>query len=300
MFASLKEDIKYTMKFGNMINKVIIVNACVWLILLLLKIVLNTTGGGNSAIYQGILELLMIGKEPLHDLIHPWVWITHMFTHERFFHLLWNMLFLFWFGKITGDLIGDRRMLPLYLLGGIAGAIVFFLSANAFPSIVGSYALGASAAVTGIVFVGATLSPDYIVRLFLIGNVQIKWIALAMIIFDLIGLANMDNSGGHLAHLGGAAFGYLYAVRLRQGVDMTQPIIQWWDGLNSLFKAKQRRSNSNLHVRFKNEDQHGSKQPPSKPYQEKLDEILDKIKQSGYENLNEEEKEFLFQASKKP
>lgn len=121
---------------------------------------------------------------------------TSMFLHEGFWHLLWNMLFLYWFGRIVGDFIGDQRILPLYLLGGLTGAVVFFISANLLPyGMGGRFALGASAGVMAIVVAAGTISPDYIMRLLLLGDVKLKYIVAVLVFLDLILIPNGGNTG---------------------------------------------------------------------------------------------------------
>jgi len=219
---------------------------------------------------------------------------------------LWNMLFLYWFGRIVGDLIGDHRILPLYIMGGLTGALAFFLSANAIGYGGGStvYALGASGAVMALVTSAGVLAPDYRMHLILIGEVKLKWVVAALIFLDLIGTASNINTGGHFAHLGGVIFGWFYIVQLREGRDPGAWVQQIMDGISGLFRAQKStgKSGSRMKVVHRKEGSRstGYTAPQrTADFQAELDRILDKIKATGYDSLSDEEKEFLYQASNK-
>lgn len=316
MFTSIWTDIRREFQFGNMITRIIIVNIVIFLII-------NVIMLGFYVFHRGFippqfdvaLHTFCIGADWRHNLYHPWVWLSNMFLHQGFFHLVWNMLYLYWFGQIVGDLIGNNRILPIYILGGLAGGLVFFLSANYFPNI-GQYALGASAAVMAIVMTAGTMAPDYIIRLVIFGEIKLKYIVAILLILDLVGIATTTNSGGHLAHIGGALMGYIYAKQLRMGNDWAAPInriidfvINTWDGIFSGNKKASKRKKPQM--AYKNterqaQQQNNQQQQSSKKgfaasddeNQQRLDSILDKIKQSGYDSLSQEEKAFLFKMSR--
>jgi len=299
MFKSLFEDIKFSFRSGNMITRLIIINVFISLVFIIVKSLL----GGNPGLQSSFVQFLAIPGNPLSLLLKPWTFISHMFIHNGIWHLLWNMLFLYWFGRIVGDMIGDHRILPIFIMGGLVGAIAYIFSYQLFQGI-GSYALGASAAVMAIVVSAGARAPDYVMRLIIIGDVKLKYIVFFVIILDIIGVAGSSNTGGHIAHLGGAAFGLLFVRQLREGVDLTQPLDQLLKRMNRFFsnlKGGKPRSNLNVKYRskFKKENSKTGSKSEDLPFQDKLDMILDKIKESGYESLTEEEKEFLFLASKK-
>lgn len=286
------------MKTGNMLTKIIIVNLIVSVVFIIVKAFLQY----NPAAQNSFVQFFAIPGDPIKLLFKPWTIFTHMFVHTGFFHLIFNMLFLYWFGRIVGDLLGDRRILPLYLLGGLAGAISYVLAHILFPEIVGPYALGASAAVLAILATAGATAPDYIMRFIIIGDVKLKFVVLVAIIIDIMGIANMDNTGGHIAHMGGALFGMLFVRQLREGVDMTEPVNNLITKVKDLFSGNStpKKKKSPLKVRHKSVRKSGKGQQKSDvSHQEKLDNILDIIKEKGYESLTDEEKEFLFQASKK-
>jgi membrane associated rhomboid family serine protease len=298
MFKSIFADLQSTFRYGNMLNRIIIINVIVFIIVKILSVFLA------ADVYQSIMEFFSLSYEWKEFLLHPWAIITHMFIHEGFWHLFFNMLILYWFGLIVGDLLGDRRVLPVYILGGLAGAAVFFISMN-FLSFFGDqgypYGIGASAGVMSIVFAAAITSPNYIMRLILIGDVRIKYIALFLLLIDIFWIGSMKNTGGHFAHLGGAGFGLVFVTMLRNGKDLSESFNRLYDKLLSYFnnvKEKPRKSPLNVvHKKDKNDTQQDNN--TSQLHQEKLDKILEKISQHGYDKLTDEEKEFLYQASKK-
>lgn len=316
MVSSIWEDIKRQYSLGNMVTRLVIINVAVYVAVNLIWIILRITTGwpeGELPLYRSILEFFMLSSDWLHNLTHPWVFITSMFLHEGFFHILWNMLFLYWFGRIVGDFLGNHRVLPLYLLGGIVGGLAYFISVNLLPYGDGNthFALGASGAVMAFVVAAGFISPDYYMRLLFLGDVKLKYIVAVLVFIDLVGIAGNYNTGGHFAHLGGAFFGWFFVYQLRQGTDWSIPVNNFLDQLRSFFdRLSGVRSSRGPRVTYRNPNR--SKRTSAKPrgkavsdnepnssHQEELDAILDKIKQSGYESLSEKEKEFLFNASKK-
>jgi membrane associated rhomboid family serine protease len=297
MFRSIVDDIKYSYRSGNMITRLIIINVFISLVFILTKALLRHDPGVQAA----FIQFLAIPGDPFSLLLKPWTLVTHMFIHADFWHLLWNMLFLYWFGRIVGDMIGDQRILPLYFLGGIVGAIAYVASYQLFQGI-GSYALGASAAVMAIVVTAGAIAPDYVMRLIIIGDVKLKYIVLFVLVMDILGVANSSNTGGHIAHLGGAAFGFFFVRQLREGIDLAEPLDRQFKKIAAFFSGKvEKKQKSNLNVKYRSPGKKRDIKPTQRDesFQERLDGILDKIKEKGYESLTDEEKEFLFMASKK-
>lgn len=306
MFNSILNDIRYQFQSGNTITRLIIVNVALFLAITLFQLVLLVSSGfkPQQGLFGEVMNYLFLSDDLLWDAKHPWTILTHMFTHVGFFHLLFNMMILYWFGRIAGDLLGDHRMLPLYLYSGLAGALIYLLSAPIIYE--GSTNLhGASAAIMGIVAAAGITAPDYQMRLLLIGDVRLKYIVAGLLLIYVIGIANMDNVGGHMAHLGGAAFGFFYVHMLRQGVDLTRSFRR----LISLFKKPVRPPSKTVKRKVTMEVRHRAanqisdiSNPIERAFdgdQERLDSILDKIKQSGFESLSEEDKKFLHDASQK-
>ncbi|MFN8338472.1 MAG: rhomboid family intramembrane serine protease [Saprospiraceae bacterium] len=292
MFKSIGEDIRANFDYGNMITKLIIINVAVFVITALLNAFFP------NFYVESILPYLALPGDLTSLLYRPWTLITHMVLHEGIWHLAGNMITLYWFGNITGDLLGDRKILPIYILGGLVGASFYLLSYNLFGG-VGGFALGASAATLAILFTGVAVAPDYQIHLLLFGPVRIKFVGLVILFFDIIGTQS-TNSGGHFAHLGGTLFGFLFVYLLRNGIDLSIYFNNFIDFIT--FKSKPKRSHKPvLKVAHRSEsltkksvDQKVTKSEISA----RVDEILDKIKQNGYDSLSDEEKEVLYQASK--
>lgn len=312
MLQSIWDDIKQEFGFGNMIKRIIIVNIAIYVAVNLLWVVII---GSYPALYEEIVHFFSMPGDWRYLLTHPWTPLTHMFLHEGFFHILWNMLFLFWFGRIFGDLLGDRRVLPLYLLGGLGGALFFFLAANlgAVPS--STFALGASAAVLAILVAAGMTAPNYEIRLLFLGNVKLKWIVVALVFMNILGTRGISNVGGAWGHLGGIAVGFLYTFLLQRGDDLTAPVARLIDKITDAYyrlrqstkksrpgpRAAYRRgekikSSARSSTAKRDNNSHNKKQVS---HQEQLDAILDKIKERGYNSLTQKEKEFLFKASNK-
>ncbi len=309
MFSSIWYDVKRQFSYGNMLTRIILVNVGVFVVVILARLILFSVGGGEGEIYQKFLRFFMVGADWKHNLTHPWAIITHAFLHESFWHILWNMLLLYWFGRIVGDLLGDRRILPIYLLGGLAGGLAFFIMANMpTPWNFGSYALGASAALMATLVVAGKTAPNFNISLILIGDVKLKYIVAVLVLLDLISLSNNNNSGGAFGHLGGALMGYVIAQQLQNGNDLTVPVNRIINSITAFFSSltSERSARPKVTTRASNakkqrtgQSRQRQSQQDDLSYQEKLDAILDKIKQSGYDSLSASEKEFLFNASKK-
>jgi membrane associated rhomboid family serine protease len=329
MLQSIWDDVRREFNFGNMINKIIIVNVAVFLAVSVLFVIFQIANGWPSnppTFYKNILDFFSVSHDWWHMLTHPWALITHMFLHEGFFHLLFNMLFLFWFGRIFGDLLGDKRVLPLYIAGGLAGFVAYFLAFNVSSLGTGmSYAYGASGSVACILTAAGIFAPEYGIRLIILGDVRLKWIVFAIIVIQFIGLGSTGNIGGTIDHIGGIIFGFLYVFYLRRGTDVTRPIVKsidWiqntWHGIQHPSKEHdqsgpraayrggrpvQDKTTTKTRPSFMRKAGGRGKQEkkkdnkPQATHQEQLDAILDKIKEEGYNSLTKDEKDFLFRAS---
>jgi len=295
MMNSIIDDIKQSFRSGNMITRIIIINVAVFMFLALF----NAFAPG---FYRAFSNWIYIPSAPVKLLTRPWTILTHMFSHVGMWHMAFNMLILYWFGRIVGDLLNDRRVLPLYLLGGIAGAVIYFLAANFISNVAPGNAHGASAAVLCIVAAAAMTSPDYIIRLLFLGDVKIKWIAAFVIFVNILATKDPINTGGAWGHLGGLAFGIFYVWKLRKGSDITEPMQDTINWVTDRFNGTPKKKKTALKV----EHVASRKRPTKKKnktvggdLQKQVDEILDKIKSNGYDSLTDEEKEILFTASKK-
>jgi membrane associated rhomboid family serine protease len=212
--------------------------------------------------------------------------ITYQFLHEGILHVLFNMLWLFWLGRIFSDFLKPRQFHFVYLTGGIMGAVFFALAYNIFPAfathIYAATIIGSSASVMAIAVATTTLLPDYTMSLMLIGNIKLRYLILIYIVIDLVGIAS-TNAGGSFAHLGGAFMGFIYIKLLQNGTD-----------LSAVFKKKPKLKV----VRNDSPVKNTVKDKNSRVNQKDVDRILDKISKAGYDKLSKEEKETLFKASK--
>ncbi len=298
LLRSIWNDLMYTLRVSNIVTRLMVINFATFLFAnLILGLMLLTMGreSGGAAFDTG-LHWFCVPASPYQLLFQVWSPITYMFLHLSLWHLIGNLIFMHMFGTVISDLVGPRRVLPIYLLGGLFGALAFMVSAHVLPS-VGSYALGASGAVMALAGAALLLAPDYRIRLLLLGDVKLKYIVLVLLVFDLIGIAGHYNSGGHAAHLGGFVMGGLFVNAMRSGRDLAEPVNRLLDYLSNLLTSKptpRRRAERAFTV------VRGGRAPADEPpFQERLDAILDKIKASGLESLTPEEKEFLYNASKK-
>jgi membrane associated rhomboid family serine protease len=295
--GSIIGDIKYQFRNGNMVIKLILANIGVFLFINILHLICFLTQ--STGIYETILYKFELPAS-LSLLWHqPWSLITYMFSHEGFLHILFNMLWFYWFGEIFVLYLGDKKVLPLYLIGGLMGGFTYLLAYNLIPVFkpaaqMGVPLIGASASILAIVFAAATINPDHEISLILIGPVRIKYIALVSLLLDVINIPN-GNAGGYIAHVGGALSGYLYIMALRSGTDIAAPFNNLMDRIVTIFKPRPK-----VKVSY---NSNGRRSEPSqardKTEQDKVDEILDKIARSGYDSLTKEEKDFLFHYSKK-
>lgn len=308
MIDSITQDIKYQFKNGGMVTRLIIINVAFFILVNLVQVALFLSGGQDFAVkhIKTLIDYLSIHSDLKLVLTRPWTIFTHMFLHMGFGHLFFNMLLLFWFGRIFKDLAGNHRVLPIYILGGLGGFLAFVLAGNLLPehisTVVTGNAIGASAAVTAVILAAATFSPDYSVYLLFIGPVKIKYLAAIFILLFIFGLGG-GNTGGEFGHLGGALVGWLYVYQLRRGSDWAVSFNRFSDRISGLFENKpsnRPRNVSDTKVKPKKKAaKSGIIQNNLLNDDQKVDAILDKINRSGYDSLTDIEKEFLFKASKK-
>lgn len=232
----------------------------------------------------------------------PWSLFTYMFLHAGVLHLLFNMLWLYWFGRMFLSLFSARHFRGLYILGGICGGLLYMLAYNVFPYfqsyLYGSVLVGASASVLAIVVATAYRIPEFQVNFMFIGAVRLKYVALFVVLMDLL-FVTSGNGGGHIAHLGGALAGWCFAWSLNKGHDITKWINSSIDWLFRIFDAKKTVKKPKMKVNKGGRAQDYDYNAQKKRQSEEVDRILDKLKKSGYGSLTTEEKKRLFDASKK-
>jgi membrane associated rhomboid family serine protease len=224
----------------------------------------------------------------------PWTIVTYMFLHDDIFHILFNMLFLTWTGKLFSEYLGQQKLTATYFLGGIAGGLFYIIAYQIFPAFANhnqAILIGASAGVLAVFFAVASLLPNYTTQLLIIGSIKLKFLAIIMFLLYAFSIPS-GNAGGHIAHIGGALFGFISIKFLQSGTDITK----WFTKLFS-FKS---RSRKNMKVVYRsNENADEIYMEKQRMTQENLDRILDKINRSGFDSLTADEKEFLYKASGK-
>lgn len=304
---SILEDFKIAFKTGNILNQLIVINVVAFVVLGVLGVVLTLSG--QSQLFSAATRYLMLPADPAQVILQPWTLITYFFFHKGFFHILWNMLFMYWFGRLITEYLGQNKLLGLYVWGGIGGGILYLLVYNLLPfyapMVESSYLLGASGGVIAIVVGAATFQPNYAVQLIFFGPVKMKYIAAFYVVLSVL-QSTGPNAGGEIAHLGGALMGYLMISQLQKGNDWSKPVVSFILWVKSFFKPQPKikvsyRSESKTRSSASKRTTKTTKGPSADQgsmSQEEIDAILDKISEKGYDALSKTEKQKLFNASK--
>lgn len=291
------ENIKSSFRRSTSLTKLLSINIGIFILYQLVLIVLKLFN------LQGLFlaEYLALPSSLMQVATHFWTLVTYMFFHAGFLHIFFNMLCLYWFGKIFLMYFSEKQLVGLYLIGGWMAALFYILSFNIFPyfkSVVNSsILLGASGSIMAIIVAAAVASPNLEIRVLLLGNIKLKYIAIVAVLTSFFGITS-NNAGGEIAHLGGALYGYLFVVSLHKGKDMTKWLNNILDNIVNLFSwkpAKKRKKNYYTERKMTDEEFNIEKTRRMK----EIDRILDKIKESGYDSLTKEEKKTLFDQSNK-
>lgn len=283
-------DFKYKYSRFNAFEKIIVINSAVFIVGALIGVF------GRTAKPLLFLELPV---DFFDFLMKPWTLVTYGFAHYGFFHILFNLLILYYISSMLLNLFRPKMALNIYFLGIISGGLAFLMVYNLVPSTflrVTGGLVGASAGIRAlIIFLGVYMAETE-VRIFMF-NVKLKYIAITLVVIDVLGLFSL-NQGGNVAHLGGALLGYLYAIRLKEGKDMgsgferlMDTVVSWFQPKSTLKTVHRKKTKGSFAGKTKDEFNSFNKQ-------KKIDLILDKISKSGYESLTAEEKEFLFRSGK--
>ncbi len=289
--ASFSKDIHYKLKRLNALEIIIVINVAVFVIGFLLNKILNTSDS---------LYWLNLPPDFFDFLFKPWTIVTYGFTHYGFFHILFNLLVLYFVSRIILNLFKPKTVLSIYFLGIIFGGLTFLLIYNVLPSgmlypVIGL--VGASAGVRALLIFICAYMPQTEVRL-AFWNVKLMYIGIAVVVIDVIGLWS-TNQGGNIAHLGGSVLGYVYAIQLQKGIDIGSGFQSFMNWIENLFKANKRSPLKTVYKGKSNEVAgHNKREFNQFNKQKQIDSILDKISKSGYESLTKEEKEFLFKVGK--
>lgn len=301
--ASILDDIKKQFTSKSVLTRLIIVNVVVWLLMIIASITVGRLMGEELLNKTLAIQGYYLGVPSDLGLLirRPWTIITHMFAHDTsgIMHLAFNMLGLYFLGQLWIQFVGVRKLLPTYILGGWAGMLLYVVIYNVFPGLqTMSFAVGASAAVYAIMTAAAAYRPNMQIRLFGILPVKLGLMVGIFILGDFLRLNSGDNFGGHLAHIGGAAFGFVYGRQLLQGKDSFRWMDRFLDRFFNFFKfggTRMRVVRDTPHKRPKSDEQFNQERNNN---QQKVDRILDKISRSGYDSLTKDEKDFLFRQGK--
>ena len=295
------DDIKRSYTQGSMLLKLIFINIGVFVVLHVLALGSLLMNAGD-----GILQWVELPSD-LGMLLHrPWTLITYMFAHYGFLHILFNMLWLYWLGRIFMEYFSPKQLTGVYLLGGLGGALLFLLAYNTLPYFRAlpeqAFLKGASASVIAIVVATAVYAPDYRIGLLFLGEVPLKWVALVTVAIAVLGL-DAGNVGGNIAHIGGAIVGAWFGLRIKRGRDITRPLNTAIDTVVGLFNGRSWKLPKFEKKAGAKHNQQQAQQRPNRPADEvsedELDKILGKIKVAGYDALTDEEKDKLFKASRR-
>lgn len=290
--TTLTQDLQDKFRRLNVLEKIIVVNVVVYLIGYILR--------GIAKIYQP-LEWFSLPRDFIEVLTMPWTIFTYGFVHYGFLHILFNMLWLYIIGRMMLNLFSSKMSLNIYFLGIICGGLAFLSVYNIIPSSFlkpAGYLVGASAGVRALLIFLCAYFPTKEVRLIMF-NIQLRYIGLVVIGFDILGLFTL-NQGGNVAHLGGALLGYMYAKRLENGIDIGKGFEKFMDTISGWFKPSAKSPLKTVHKKSSKSKFAGHNKKDFKEFnkQKQIDLILDKISKSGYESLTKAEKEFLFKAGK--
>lgn len=296
--GSFITDLKNGFKRGNIYIQFIYINVGVFVVTSLLGILWTLFNRDGTF----LLQYLELPAWTMQFIKQPWSLFTYMFMHAGILHLLFNMLWLYWFGQLFLYFFSAKHFRGLYILGGICGGLLYMLAYNVFPyfsdSLYYSYLLGASASVLAIVVATAVRSPEYRVNFMFIGAIRLKYVALFMVVTDLLFMTS-GNAGGHIAHLGGALAGWLFASGLTRGHDATAWINRCIDWISGGVMPQRSPKKPKMEVHYGEKTKDYNYNTRKKQQSEEIDRILDKLRKSGYDSLTTEEKKSLFDASKK-
>jgi len=294
------EDLKRFFKDSSILPRLMIINIGVWVLIQVAFVIGWAFNRSDITVEMAILDYLALPASLDLLIYRPWTLLTYMFLHTSFWHILFNMLWLYWFGKIFTQYLSQRQLLITYLIGGLAGGLLYILAYNALPvfanDMVLARALGASASVMAIVAAISFYVPNYTINLIFLGRVKIFYLALALFVLDFF-MIRHGNAGGHIAHIGGAIYGFFYVYYLRKGRDFSKIFPRFSGKSDWINRVRRKRKTKTKEAARPKSDEEFNRERAAK--QKRIDHILDKISRSGYDSLTKEEKELLFNQSNK-
>jgi membrane associated rhomboid family serine protease len=291
---SILDDLKLQFKIGDVITKLIFWNVILFII--------PASVFGILSLFNlkiDYLNYFSLSTNPFDLLVKPWSLISYAFFHSGILHLLFNMMMLHFSGRLFLTFFTQKQLVSLFFVSALFSGILYILSYMFFPALThqSTTMVGASAAVMAILFATVSYAPLLQIRLLFFGSVKLWHLALLFVVLDLIQLP-LNNTGGHLAHLSGALFGYLYVWQIKKGTDVCGWFTAILDFFATQFGRKKRTPFKKVHRTYQTPSQKPSKIITKDKQQQQIDEILDKISLSGYDSLTAEEKDFLFKAGK--
>ena len=300
---NLSDEIKHFFRGGSVLAILILINLGVWILTKVVYVIFFLYNHPDVAYADNlILHYFALPANPVDLGSRPWTLVTYMFLHIDFWHIIFNMLWLFWFGRIFMEYLTSRQLLVTYIAGGLAGGLLYILAFNIFPVFQitheQSLALGASASVMAIVTAISFFVPNYSIQLIFIGRIRILYLAILLFVFDFIAIPT-GNAGGHIAHIGGALFGYFFSLYMRKTryAYSTGVFTSILKKVSRLFRTGPRVSSPHPNsVRPKTDEDYNVEKNSR---QKRIDTILEKISRGGYDSLTKEEKDFLFRSSGK-
>jgi membrane associated rhomboid family serine protease len=287
---------------GNALITLIAIQLIVFVALAFIKVIYYFTYGktGNIEYQNDILNWIILPANINTFITRPWTLLTHMFVHDRVWHIIANMLWLWGFGYIFQDLAGNRKLIPLFIYGALAGAFAYMLAFNVIPALrenIDSYALGASAGVMAIAIATTVMAPGYRIFPFINGGIPLWVLTMIFVIIDLATIP-YSNPGGHIGHLAGAGMGFLFMTLMLRGYDLGAWMNNVYDWFNDLFNPDKPKKGKKIKTQLFYKSSSKPYKKTSNITQQKIDDLLDKINQKGYNSLTEDEKEILRRASK--
>jgi len=292
IIQTIKEDLANAFKNGNTLVQLIVINIAIFLLMIVLRLIIPNNTDPAAFNFHALLSWIALPLNALDFIYKPYTIISYQFIHVYPFHLLGNMVLLYFFGNILENYIGNKKTLSLYLFGGIMGAFVSMLICTFIPNADSSIPLvGASASVSAIAVAAAAMNPRHTIRMMFVGDVQIYILVLIFLVINIFSVSNYLNLSGSLSHIGGAIMGYIFIEQYKKGNDLSKWLNQFIDKLKQGFQKRK------LKVSYINTSKNENAKD-LKLKNEKIELILSKIKRSGYDSLSKEEKDYLFQYDK--